>query len=132
VASQVETLEQVDHEPRAKEALLNDLLRYDEILGVIAVSVEGLVMGTAGVTGEDIDLAAALGASLVGVAERTTRRLGAGTATGLSISTEDGVVHLRNGGEFALIVFSERCDSTLVSDACDEAMQRFAEVLSAA
>jgi len=114
------------------EALLNDLLRYDEILGVIAVSVEGLVMGTAGVTGEDIDLAAALGASLVGVAERTTRRLGAGTATGLSISTADGIVHLRNGGEFALIVFCEQCDSRRISEACDEAMQRFAEVLSAA
>jgi predicted regulator of Ras-like GTPase activity (Roadblock/LC7/MglB family) len=128
----VETLEQVDQEPQAMEALLNDLLRYDEILGVIAVSVEGLVMGTAGVTGEDTDLAAALGASLVGVAERTTRRLGAGTATGLSISTEDGALHLRNGGEFALIVFSEQCDSRLISEACDDAMQRFSEVLAAA
>lgn len=119
-------------EPQAMEALLNDLLRYEEILGVIAVSVEGLVMGTAGVSGEDIDLAAALGASLVGVAERTTRRMGAGAATGLSISTGDGVMHLRNGGEFALIVFSECCDSTLVNEACDEAMQRFADVLSPA
>lgn len=119
-------------EPQAMETLLNDLLRYDEILGVIAVSVEGLVMGTAGVTGEDVDLAAALGASLVGVAERTTRRMGAGAATGLSISTEDGMMHLRNGGEFALIVFSDRCDSERVSEACDDAMRRFAEVLSPA
>ena len=119
-------------EPQAMVTVLNDLLRYDEILGVIAVSVEGLVMGTAGVTGEDVDLAAALGASLVGVAERTTRRMGAGAATGLSIATGDGVMHLRNGGEFALIVFSERCDSMLVSDACDDAMLRFAEVLSPA
>lgn len=112
------------------ESLLNDLLRFDEILGVIAVSVEGLVMGTAGVTGEDIDLAAALGASLVGVAERTTRRMGAGAATGLTISTGDGIMHLRNGGDFALIVFTEKCDSTLVSEACDDAMRRFADVLS--
>jgi predicted regulator of Ras-like GTPase activity (Roadblock/LC7/MglB family) len=119
-------------EPQPMETLLNDLLRYDEILGVIAVSVEGLVMGTAGVTGEDVDLAAALGASLVGVAERTTRRMGAGAATGLSILTTDGMMHLRNGGEFALIVFSERCDSMLISDACDEAMLSFAEVLSPA
>jgi len=117
-------------EPQAMESLLNDLLRYDEILGVIAVSVEGLVMGTAGVSGEDIDLAAALGASLVGVAERTTRRMGAGAATGLTISTGDGVMHLRNGGEFALIVFSDRCDSALIDEACDDAMRRFAEVLS--
>lgn len=119
-------------EPRAMEDLLNDLLQYEEILGVIAVSVEGLVMGAAGVSGEDIDLAAALGASLVGVAERTTRRMGAGAATGLSISTGDGVMHLRNGGEFALIVFSENCDSTLVNEACDDAMRRFADVLSPA
>jgi len=119
-------------EPQAMESLLNDLLRYDEILGVIAVSVEGLVMGTAGVSGEDIDLAAALGASLVGVAERTTRRMGAGAATGLTISTGDGVMHLRNGGEFALIVFSDQCNSTLINAACDDAMRRFAEVLSPA
>ena len=112
--------------------MLADLLKYQEILGVIAVSVEGLVMGTAGVTGEDVDLAAALGASLVGVAERTTRRLGAGAATGLSISTGDGMLHLRNGGEFALIVFSERCDSTLINDACESAMKHVAEVLSPA
>ncbi len=114
------------------ESLLDELLRYEEILGVIAVSVEGLAMGTAGVSGEDIDLAAALGASLVGVAERTSRRMGAGAATGLSISTEDGLIHLRNGGEFALIVFSEPCDATLVGTACDEAMRRFADVLSPA
>jgi predicted regulator of Ras-like GTPase activity (Roadblock/LC7/MglB family) len=112
--------------------LLSDLLRYDEILGVIAVSVEGLVMGTAGVGSEDVDLAAALGASLVGVAERTTRRLGAGAATGMSITTADGMLHLRNGGDFALIVFSNRCDPLLVSDACDSAMARYANVLSPA
>ena len=89
-------------------------------------------MGTAGVIGEDVDLAAALGASLVGVAERTTRRLGAGAATGLSISTGDGMMHLRNGGDFALIVFSEHCDSTLISEACENAMRQVAEVLSPA
>lgn len=117
-------------EPRDMQSVLNELLRYEEILGVIAVSVEGLVMGTAGVTGEDVDLAAALGASLVGVAERTTRRLGAGAATGLSISTGDGLMHLRNGGDFALIVFSESCDTTLVNAVCDEAVRRLSEVLS--
>lgn len=118
--------------PGELEAMLADLLKYREILGVIAVSVEGLVMGTAGVIGEDVDLAAALGASLVGVAERTTRRLGAGAATGLSISTGDGMMHLRNGGDFALIVFSEHCDSTLISEACENAMRQVAEVLSPA
>jgi predicted regulator of Ras-like GTPase activity (Roadblock/LC7/MglB family) len=112
--------------------VLGDLLRYEEILGVIAVSVEGLVMGTAGVVSEDIDLAAALGASLVGVAERTTRRLGAGAATGMSITTADGMMHLRNGGDFALIVFTERCDPLLVSEACETAMERYANVLSPA
>lgn len=112
--------------------LLADLLRYEEILGVIAVSVEGLVMGTAGVASEDVDLAAALGASLIGVAERTTRRLGAGAATGLSVVTGDGMMHLRNGGDFALIVFTERCDAAAVSAACDAAMERYANVLSPA
>lgn len=112
------------------ENMLAELLEYEEILGVIAVSVEGLVMGAAGVTGEDIDLAAALGASLVGAAERTTRRLGAGVATGVSITTEEGMLHLRNGGEFALILFTEPCEAVAVNEACDSVMQRFSDVLS--
>lgn len=122
----------MEDKPVDIEDMLVDLLRYEEILGVIAVSVEGLVMGTAGVTGEDVDLAAALGASLVGVAERTTRRLGAGPATGLTITTSEGMLHLRNGGEFALVVFSERCDSNLINEACDLAMRGVANVLSPA
>jgi predicted regulator of Ras-like GTPase activity (Roadblock/LC7/MglB family) len=111
---------------------LGDLLRYEEILGAIAVSVEGLVMGAAGVAGEDVDLAAALGASLVGVAERTTRRVGAGAAMGMSIVTGEGMMHLRNGGDFALILFTERCDPQMLSAACDVVMERYAEVLSPA
>jgi predicted regulator of Ras-like GTPase activity (Roadblock/LC7/MglB family) len=114
------------------EAMLSELLEYEEVLGVIAVSVEGLVMGAAGVSGEDIDLAAALGASLVGAAERTTRRLGAGPATGLTINTGEGMLHLRNGGEFALIVFTEPCDGSAVTEACSSVMSRFANVLSPA
>jgi hypothetical protein len=51
-------------------------------------------------------------------------------ATELCILTSDGMMHLRNGGEFALIVFSERCDSTLVDEACESAMMKLAEVLS--
>jgi hypothetical protein len=39
---------------------------------------------------------------------------------------------LQNGGEFALIVFSERCDSLLIGKACETAMRQFATVLSPA
>ena len=49
-----------------------------------------------------------------------------------SIVTGDGMMHLRNGGDFALILFTERCDSLLVSAACDAAMERYADVLSPA
>lgn len=122
----------VADEARSVDVLLGELLRYEEILGAVAVSVEGLVMGAAGVTGNDVDLAAALGASLVGVAERTTRRLGAGPATGMSVTTTDGMMHLRNGGDFALILFTDRCDPLAVSAACDTVMERYADVLSPA
>ncbi len=119
-------------EPQDVQTLLSDLLRYEEILGVVAVSVEGLVMGAAGISGDDVDMAAALGASLIGATERTTRRLSAGAATNLSITTPEGMIHLRNAGDFALVVFSEMCDPTLVTNACEETVRHFSEVLSPA
>jgi predicted regulator of Ras-like GTPase activity (Roadblock/LC7/MglB family) len=109
--------------------VLVELLRHEEVLGALAVSVEGLIIGSAGVSGEDAELAGALGAALVGATERTVRRLGAGDAGTVSIATSEGMIHLRNGGEFALIVFSETCDGTALGQACQGAMTRIGELL---
>lgn len=110
--------------------ILADLLAYEEILGVVAVNVEGLVMGSAGLVDVDVDLVSLLGASLVGVAERSTRRLGAGSAVAMSILTGSGMITLRNGGDFALMVFSAPCDSTALHDVLNRPMAQMAQVLN--
>src|SRR5262245_64657094 len=98
--------------------VLVELLSHEEILGALAVSVEGLVIGCAGIDGADAELAGALGAALVGATERTVRRLGAGTTSTVSIATSDGMIHVRSGGEFALIVFSDPTDGKMVGQVC--------------
>jgi predicted regulator of Ras-like GTPase activity (Roadblock/LC7/MglB family) len=109
--------------------VLVDLLRHEEILGALAVSVEGLVIGCAGIEGADAELAGALGAALVGATERTIRRLGAGSASTVSIVTGEGMIHLRSGGDFALIVFSEPTDGSAVGQVCQGAISRIEQLL---
>jgi predicted regulator of Ras-like GTPase activity (Roadblock/LC7/MglB family) len=114
------------------DEVLIDLLRNDEILGALAVSIEGLVIGSAGVADDDAELAGALGAALVGATEQTVRRLGAGAAGTVSVATSDGMIHLRNGGDFALIIFSEATDGSAVGEACQDAISRIGRLLSPA
>ena len=75
-------LERTDQRTTSVDVILRTLLAYDEVVGVVAVNTEGLVMGSAGMTETDVDIVSLLGASLTGVAERTTRRLGTGSALG--------------------------------------------------
>jgi predicted regulator of Ras-like GTPase activity (Roadblock/LC7/MglB family) len=112
------------------DQILTDLLAYDEILGAVAVNVEGLVMGSVGLVDADIDLVSLLGASLVGVAERSARRLGAGSAIAMSIMTGSGTITLRNGGDFALMVFTTSCDSTALHDILTRPMGQMAQFLN--
>ncbi|MEA2522779.1 MAG: hypothetical protein QOF73_6 [Thermomicrobiales bacterium] len=109
--------------------VLAELLRHEEILGALAVSVEGLIIGCAGIEGSDAEVAGALGAALVGATERTMRRLGAGAASTVSIATSDGMIHLRNGGDFALIVFSEPTDGTAIGQVCQGVLSRIGQLL---
>lgn len=111
-------------------SVLHDLLRYEEILGAIAVSVDGLVIGSAGVEEEDADFLSVLGSSLAGVAERSTRRIGAGSALSMSITANDGMVTVRNAGSFALTILSEQTDSSLVVAASQTALAEIAMILN--
>ncbi len=112
------------------DQVLKGLLEIDEVLGALAVTVEGLVMGSAGLVESDIDVVSLLGASLVGVAERSARRMGTGSAVGLSLLTNDGMITVRNGGDFALMLFTTTCDSTALNDAMIEPMENIARVLN--
>jgi predicted regulator of Ras-like GTPase activity (Roadblock/LC7/MglB family) len=121
-------------EPEQEEisisALLNDLLRYEEVLGLLVVSVEGLAMGSAGLDESDAEFVSVLGAQLVGVAERTTRRLGAGSALSISIHAYDGLLTVRNGGSFALLVLSEACETRRLCEVTDPVMLQLGALLN--
>ena len=107
------------------------LLRYEEVLGALASSQEGLVIGNAGMSREDSDAVGALGASLVGVAERTARRIDADAVRDVDIATADGMnlVRVSDGG-FAAVTFSERRDTLALGRAADEAIREIGRLLA--
>lgn len=122
--------EEMSKAPGTVNAALQELLRYKEILGAIAVSVDGLVIGSAGVEEEDADFLAVLGSSLVGVAERSIRRIDAGSAVSMSIVASDGMLTVCNGGSFARVILSEQGDSALVVSASHTTMTAMESILS--
>ena len=111
------------------DAILVELLRHREVLGAVALSREGLVVGSAGIGRADAELAGALGASLVGAAERTARRLGTGHAEQLCLHTADGMLHLRSGGDFAVLLLTERCDGLAAADLCAATIREIGALL---
>ena len=112
--------------------ILFRLLRYQEVLGAVALSREGLVIGSAGVSRDDADRVGALSASLIGAADRTARRLGAVMADDISLNTPDGMLHLRSGGDFAVLLLTERCDSLAAGAVCEEAVREIQGLLTPA
>lgn len=116
--------------PASVDQVLGRLLRYEEVLGAVAFSSEGLVVGSSGVSRRDADLVGALGASLVGVSHRTVRRLGAGEMTGLSLGTAEGVIHVHSTEDVALMVFTEACDPRAAAGAFQSAVETVAELLA--
>jgi predicted regulator of Ras-like GTPase activity (Roadblock/LC7/MglB family) len=125
-------LERTDQRTTSVDVVLRTLLAYDEVVGAVAVNTDGLVMGSAGMTETDVDVVSLLGASLTGVAERTTRRLGTGPAIGLSLITTDGMITIGNGGNFAVMVFSARCDSVALLEALAEPLERIRAIIDPA
>jgi predicted regulator of Ras-like GTPase activity (Roadblock/LC7/MglB family) len=123
-------IEFISEDTETVDDILKALLSYEEVLGVVAVTVEGLVMGSVGIVEDDIDVVSLLGASLVGVAERSTRRLGTGAAVGLTLLTNDGMITIRNGGDFALMIFSAMCDQRVLHNALIEPMAQIAQILN--
>ena len=112
--------------------VLFGLLRYREVLGAVVLSQDGLVVGSLGVSRTDADLVGALGASLVGAADRTARRLGAGVAGELCLNTSDGMLHVRNGGDFAVVLLTDRCDSLAAGTICQAAVEQIQGFLAVA
>jgi predicted regulator of Ras-like GTPase activity (Roadblock/LC7/MglB family) len=123
------TLERVEDRTTTVDAILRELLAYEEVLGAVAVNSEGLVLGTAGLIETDVDLVSLMGASLVGVVERTSNRLGAGATIGFSIVTEEGMLSVRHGGTFAVMALSAHCDTITLLDVMREPMSRIGAIV---
>jgi len=123
-------LERTEQQTTTVDVILRSLLTFDEIIGAVAVNNEGLVMGSAGMIETDIDVVSLLGASLAGVAVRTTRRLGTGEAVGLSLVTSDGMITIRNGQDFAVMVFSMPCDSLALLETLIEPMDQISQIVA--
>lgn len=126
------TLERVDHRTTTVDAILCELLEYDEITGALAVNSDGLVLGSAGLIETDVDVVSLMGASMVGVTERTANRLGAGQTVGFSIVAEDGMITVRHGGQLAVMAFTTHCDCLAVLAVLDDSMNRISDFVSSA
>ena len=118
--------------PRTIEAILADLLCYEEVLAAVAISRDGLVVGSAGIDEDDAEVVGVVAAPLVGAADLTTRRLGGGNAAGVSVEAGQGTLHIRSGGDFAVVMFSEQADLALAAEACGQAVKDIAVLLQTA
>ena len=112
------------------DRILRDLLRYEEVLGAIAVSSDGLVVGSTSVSRDDAELAGALGATLVGAAARTAGELGAGVPEAVTLTMANGMLHAHGHGDVAVILFTDRCDAVVAARACQQAAEQIVGVLA--
>jgi len=113
------------------DAALQDLLRYAEVFGAVAINREGLVIGVAGVDCNQAEMVGALGASLLGVAERTSMGMGAGLVEHVTVTTREGMIHVHRGREVAILIFTSRVDSVVVAGLTMSALRVISEVVAA-
>jgi predicted regulator of Ras-like GTPase activity (Roadblock/LC7/MglB family) len=109
---------------------LQDLFARPDVLGVVAASRDGLVLGAVGMPADQAGLIAALGAPLASVADRAMERLGERAPNLLSISSPDGMLHVRGTRDLALIVLTDRCEMLPLIELMDLAVRDLAAVFS--
>ena len=124
------TLDHIEQRTTTVDAILRELLEYDEITGALAVNSDGLVLGSAGLIETDVDVVSLMGASMVGVTERTANRLGAGPTVGFAIVAKEGMITIRHGGNIAVMAFTSHCDCLAVLEVLDQSMNRISEFVS--
>ncbi len=74
------------------------LLEYDGVLSAVATSPDGLVVGTAGVTGDDAEILGAAGSLLFGPANKNGPDV---------LNVGSGTVHVVRDDDVFLVVLSE-------------------------
>jgi predicted regulator of Ras-like GTPase activity (Roadblock/LC7/MglB family) len=111
------------------EQMLSDLLRYEEVLGAVVFSGEGLPLASAGVADADAELVGALGASMLGAVDRTSRRIGVGPVESVAMAASEGMIHLWCGDDLAVALFTETCHSPTIDSLGREVLHRAASLL---
>ena len=114
----------------AIQGQLRNLFDHPNVLGVVAASRDGLVLGAVGMLEEQAGLLAALGAPLASVAERAMERLGERAPDLLSISSADGMLHVQGSRELAVIILTDRCEMAPLAELINAAMRELSAVLS--
>ena len=112
------------------QRVLDELLERDEVLGVVATTGDGLVLGAAGIPEDQAVVVAALGAPLAGVAAQVIGRLGGDVAQSLSVNSPSGMVHVAGTPDLALVVLTDRCDLGPLANACDDAISEISTLFS--
>jgi predicted regulator of Ras-like GTPase activity (Roadblock/LC7/MglB family) len=112
------------------QRVLDGLLERDEVLGIVATTRDGLVLGSAGIPDDQAVLVAALGAPLAGVAAQVIGRLGGEMAKSLSVNSPSGMVHVAGTPDLALVVLTDRCDLGPLASACDDAIGELSAIFS--
>lgn len=112
------------------QQILDELLERDEVLGIVATTQDGLVLGAAGIPEDQATVVAALGAPLAGVAAQVIGRLGGDVAQSLSVNSPSGMVHVAGTPELALVVLTDRCDLGPLAQACDLAIEQLSSIFT--
>ncbi len=107
---------------------LTQLLRHEEVLGAVVFSGEGLPLASAGVAHADAELVGALGASMLGAVDRTSRQIGVGPVDSVSMMAAEGMVHLWCGDGLAVVLFTEACSAAAVESLGRETLRHAAEM----
>lgn len=103
---------------------LRDLLDYDGVLTAVASSEDGLVVGTAGLSGDDAEIVAAGGTTLL--AELRER----GEQSGY-LDVAGGRLHVIRGAEISLLLLTEpTIHHEAIAGLMQESLEQVAGVLS--
>lgn len=106
------------------EQELTDLLRYEEIVDAVVFTGEGSPIASAGVPHTDADLVGALGASLLGAVDRTSRRIGVGPVETVTMRAGSSMVHLWCGDDIAVAIFTDECDRGAVQSLGEDILRQ--------
>jgi len=89
------------------DAILCSLTTPDEVMGAMVVGSDGFVVASKLKQDMDLEKMAALLASIIETADRSTQRMKLGGFRGILVETDTGTIHLANRQGITLVVLSD-------------------------